>query len=611
MKRSSKHPVYLDITSVESLETRTSVSSSIYIFIALVVSFLLLIAIFNLQVVKGSKLKDRSDKNIISTKYFAPSRGMFFDSNGLTLAGSEVYYDLYLRKKIYSEEELVAISQKVAEINPVKFNLNLDLINHTNSDLKIINFLTEEEALEFETLTKEEKSIYLVRGEKRYYNYPEPFAHVIGYTGFVSGEDLLRDAYYSPTDQIGKYKLEALYEDSLRGVKHKSVFIGETEIKQDGEAGENYTLTLDSKWQRALYYALEDYNNRLGGAGGAGVIIDTSNGKLKALVSFPGFNTNSFVSGTTDDYLIDLIESRNKPLVDKSIGAQAAPGSIFKLITSYTLLESGVVDKDTRYFSNRCIKLGDSDFCEFGKFFYGDMNIERAITKSSNLFFCENMLKFEKEYGIEKFILDAKKFGIGSKTGIDLPGEISGNMDSPDYKRKVFNLTWFSGDTCNAAIGQGSIVVTPIQMAMVAATIQNGGNYFKPQLVEKITDSKGRVVSQFQPKILKKIEISDETRNIILSGMYSAAHSPEGTVYVFLNNAPGNIYVKTGSAETVETINKVSYPRVEGWAIGLFEYENNTYAYSIFLNYSGGGYYVAPVIEKFTRCLYSNFEGCY
>lgn len=610
MRRRRIERTYLDITNEESPEILINLSSRLYFFVITVITFILILSMFNLQVVNGVLYADRSKNNITSTKYFAPSRGLIFDSNGYALAQNEIYYDLYLNKKHYSNDDIANLTKILDEGFPSK-DLLVDLngINDQNSDIKILDYLTEDEANMFEEVLESDNSFYLAKGEKRVYKYPLEFSHLLGYTGKVNEEDLKKEGYET-TDHIGKYKLEAYLEDGLKGIKHKSVFVGETEIKQDGEAGQNYTLTIDNRWQRALYNSLQDYNHRLGGAGGAGVIIDTENGKVKALVSFPGFDANQFVTGAASSYLDELANSRNKPLVDKSIGAQAAPGSIFKLITSYTLLQSGIVDRNTRYFSNRCIKLGSSDFCEFGRFFYGDMNIERAITKSSNLFFCEHMIRYENEFGIAGFVNSAKQFGIGYKTGIDLPGEISGNMDSPEYKKTVFNLGWFTGDTCNAAIGQGSIVVTPIQMAQVVATIQNGGKFLKPQLIEKTTDSKGRVISSFEPEVLRTIEMSEETRNLILSGMYSAAHNPEGTVYVFLNNVPGNIYVKTGSAETVETIDGIQHPRVEGWAIGLFEYENKTYAYSIFLNYSGGGYYVAPVIEKFARCLYSDFAGC-
>ena len=164
-------------------------------------------------------------------------------------------------------------------------------------------------------------------------------------------------------------------------------------------------------------------------------------------------------------------------------------------------------------------------------FFYGEMNIIRALYKSSNLFFCTNLLNLYHNNELQKFVEAANMFNIGHKTGINLLGEIDGNMDSPEYRKASLGLDWYEGDTCNAAIGQGAVVVTPIQMAMVASTIANSGVYYQPNIIDKITDPFGNIIQKNDPIIEKRIPISQKTLDLINQGMHDVAYFSDGTVY--------------------------------------------------------------------------------
>ena len=229
----------------------------------------------------------------------------------------------------------------------------------------MLSNLTSEQAFNLQNDQKDLDDLYFDNTYKRQYLNPVTFAHIVGYTGTIAEEDLGNG--YESNDQIGKYKLELQLEDQLKGIKGKMVSIGGIQTQEDSIPGDNVYLTIKTDWQNALYDILGEEVEYFGAAGGGGAIVDDSNGNVVALVSYPGFNSNLFVQGidsaTYEGYLTD----REKPLVDKALSFQAAPGSSFKLITAYTLLENNIIDENTTYYSNRCINLGTSNFCEYGQ----------------------------------------------------------------------------------------------------------------------------------------------------------------------------------------------------------------------------------------------------
>lgn len=575
-------------------------------FCLIIVTFLVLLYRGSqLQVISSAEYYDSSITISTAKEYVSSQRGLFLDRELDILAKNTPSYALYLYNKEYLPDDFELIEKVLLDNGISYLDLKSSIIN-SKYDIKVTENLESSRIEKLKSSSEFNKYFYLINTQKREYLYPEEFSHVIGYTGKTVAEDLKSN--YSQFDQIGKYKLELKYENDLKGTKGLRYSFDGIENYIPAEAGSNIQLTIDKDWQVALYKIIKKYSEEYNSAGGAGVIIDNSTGEVLAIVSYPGFDTNLYINGISAEKHEDYLNNRKLPLIDKSLSLQIAPGSTFKIITAYTLLENNIVDESTTYFSNRCLENANFDFCEYQKYFYGQMNIVRALYKSSNLFFCVNSLKLEQQGNLAKLFESEKLFGLGQLTGIDLPGELPGNIDTPEYKKEVFNLGWYSGDTCNAVIGQGSNTVTPIQVALVAQAISNKGRVYQPRVVSRLTDIYGNTIRTFNSNILRDIPISDSTYNLINEGMYNVANNWDGSVYYFLNGLPGNLRVKTGTAEASEilfdgSINNTTH----GWIMGNFDFNGKTYSFANVLNLGGGGFYVGQITRDFINCLYSDF----
>ncbi|MFS8131289.1 MAG: penicillin-binding transpeptidase domain-containing protein [Candidatus Dojkabacteria bacterium] len=541
-----------------------------------------------------------------------PMRGNFFDRNGVQLTSSQEVFSIKINKVSLNIDKIANIAKFIQD-NKFDFTSNSTVVTQL-SDEKITSVsiidLTDSQAKLFKD-TYPDNSFYNVSFvTRRYYNFPYEYTHTIGYVGKATEEDLKNG--YSNDDYVGSYKMEFQYEDLLKGTKGKKYYVGDVEVQQNPEPGDNINLTIDNNWQTLLYRLLAKHSEEDNAAGGGGAIIDDSNGEVVTLASFPGINTNDLLTGISADNYQALLNDRDAPFNDKAVNSPDAPGSIFKIITGYNLLQNGVVDRSSTFLSQGCLNLGGGyNFCEYGKQQFGFENIERALYKSSNMFFCNYLLQQYKNSGFDSFKNSANLFNIGQKTDIDLIGENAGIMDSPEYRKETTSLNWFDGDTCNTAIGQGSILVTPIQMAMVASTIANRGVYYQPHILKNVQDVYKNIVKQIDPTVAKTIPISDETLGLINSGMSQVANNPEGTVYYFLHDLPGNLRVKTGTAEAYENVNGEQVYRTHGWIVGTFDYNNKSYSLAFHLRYGGGGFLIGNLLKEFVRCVYANnAPGC-
>ena len=545
---------------------------------------------FKVQFTKGSELKSESINFIVSQENVDAPRGLILDSEGRVLAQNELVYDVYIRydkNLLESYNKLKSLKIESLFLKDIDTSLRRDqkVIANVSSDL--VKTLKETNLNNLEFYPK-----YI-----RNYLYPEEFSHVIGYTGPVDQNDINNGS--KPNSLKGKYRVEKLYEDELKGIPGELIKEGLSQIKINSKPGSNIHLTIDAKWQNSLYALMKDYSKKYNAAGGAGVVMNAKTGELKALVSFPGFNTNQIVRGISKEDFDSLESSRDKPLLDKATGSAFTPGSIFKVITSYSLLNNKVIDSFSTFFSNQCINLGIGyNFCEFNKNFYGQLDLKKALEKSSNLFFCNYALELDNKKGILQFIEAAKSFGIGKPTEIEFENENIGNMDSPEYKASLSGEKWFDGDTCNIAIGQGSILVSPIQMAVALSILNNDGKKVKPYFIDYI-ESQGNF-KYFKPEIVDTVLDFDENYvEEINTGLSGVAYNYESPVFGFLKDLNYNVKAKTGSAETVEFIDGKQFDRVHSWIIGTFDYNGEMFTFSFFQRYGGGGYYITPLLRDF------------
>jgi len=559
-----------------------------------VISIILIVYSSLLNLDTGSAYAFESRSLLTLRESASPERGLFLDRNGQVLTENSQVFDVFIKRE-KADEDLIA---KINE----QYELNLSFDSENLSDIKALDSLSKDQLNNWDQmLLQYEEVFYLKSYFIRNYTYPYLTSHLIGYIGEPDATDISKGK--KPNILIGKYRLENQLESYLEGKAGRDISSELSNQSYSNIPGNNVYLTIDIDWQSKVYELLEDYNSRYGANGGAGVIIDTANGEVVSLVSYPSFNSNELFGQESSFYLSNLQEEVQKPLIDKAVSLSFTPGSIFKTFVSYYLLENSIVNKEDIYNSTGCITIGTNEFCEFGKNIYGLMNIERALVKSSNLFFC-NYLSTQTVKSFNNLTNLASKLRLGELTGIDINGEAIGNIDSPEYKKAVLDEAWFLGDTCNLAIGQGAVTVTPLQMANLMNIFQNYGNYYPPHIVKNIISSEGEIV-EYKHNEKSNLDLNKEYIDMIFEGMKGVAYNPESATYYFLNDLPNNIRAKTGSAETVEKIGNQFENRTHSWIIGLFDYKGKTYSFCFFQQYGGGGYYVTPLFADFLKYINS------
>jgi penicillin-binding protein 2 len=422
--------------------------------IALVIALILLLGkTFFLQVVQGEYYRNLSDLNRIKTITIYAPRGTIMDRNGKPL----VYNVPGFRQTVNGETKLI-------------------------EQEKAIELLAEGKELEIDSL--------------RQYPYKEFMAHLLGYLGQISEDELKSPEFssYNQGDLIGKMGIEKRYEKFLKGEDGKQLAeidsqgkvvrtLGETE----GIPGRNIRLTIDADLQKKAYQALKSKRGA--------VIATTPKGEVLALVSKPSFDPNFFTLG--DDYKVAsagsyqnisevLADTENQPFLNRAISGVYPPGSTFKIITSAAGLENSLIDTRYTVKDTGVIKVGEFSFANWYYTNYGrtdgDVNVVTGLKRSNDIFY----YKLAEKVGLTRLSDMAKKFGIDKRLGIDLDGEAVGNVPSDEWKRKVIGEPWYLGDTYNYGIGQGYLLATPLQVNSWAQVIANNGILYKPYLLKEL-----------------------------------------------------------------------------------------------------------------------------
>jgi penicillin-binding protein 2 len=361
-------------------------------------------------------------------------------------------------------------------------------------------------------------------------------------------------------------------------------------------------LTLDLELQRiaetALRQGMAKVSEKLGHAVKSGVVVvlNPQTGELLASVSLPTYDNNLFARGIGQDDLTRLYEDPYTPLINHAVGGQYPPGSTFKIVTAATGLEEGVVSQYTTLFDPGRIVLYNQPFVCWKASGHGNVNVVRALAVSCDVFFYEVGGGYPPNgfagLGIDRLANYAQAFGFGAPTGTGLPGEASGLIPTEKWKRLTYSELWTLGDSYNAAIGQGFVVVTPLQLANAFAALANGGTLYQVQLVREVRQGE-ELVQGFEPHVLGQIPVSPENLALVRQGLREAVTSPGGTAW--LANLPDvEVAAKTGTAEFCDNIavkegfckNGQTLP-THAWFAAFAPYEQPEIAVVVFL-YNGG-----------------------
>jgi len=458
-------------------------------------------------------------------------------------------------------------------------------------------------------------------------------AHILGYMGRMPEEradQYLSDRsyLYEPDDIVGLAGLEATQEALLRGQKgqkHVEVDAFEREVAVISQVpplqGYNLKLTIDVELQRATEQALWEWMQKANSQVGVAVALDPRDGAVLAMASLPNFDNNLFSGGISFEDYERLSTDKRRPLINQAVSGMFPPGSTFKLVPATGALEEGVINESMRfscggilYLPNRFApsdaSLAQPFYCWRGGG-HGSLNVVGGIANSCNIFFYQVTGGYGNFQGLGIDLLGkwALRYGYGAETGIELTGEVPGLIPTDKWKRHTYGESWMTGDTYNAAIGQGFVLATPLQVANTTATVANRGTVMRPQLVYQVMDNEGDIVKQLEPEPIQELGASQHTLELVRRGMLDAVE--RGTAP--LARVPGiAVAGKTGTAEYAEfddngrliTDSKGNLPK-HAWFTGFAPYDDPEIAVAVFL-YGGdeGSRVSAPVSAAIMRAYF-------
>ncbi|MGA1845417.1 MAG: penicillin-binding protein 2, partial [bacterium] len=461
--------------------------------------FLLVSRIWYLQVVRGEEYRSLSEGNRIRLKRLRAPRGLLLDRNHKVLVQNRPSFTVSIVPEDVNDMDavLTVLSQligtppeEVRQIIKASPSLPFEPIT-IKSDLSFREVaLLEEHCNELPGVTVDVE-------DKRFYPQQSLASHLLGYMGEINPKQIKQEKfrYARPGDLIGQAGLEKVANSYLMGQdggKHVEVDAEGRELRTIGYLapipGQNIILTIDLELQKRM-------EEILGERCGTLIAMDPQNGNILGMVSRPAFNPNLFAKGISRAEWFDLVNNPKDPLQNRAIMAHYPPGSIFKIVVAAAGLETDAIDEWSTFFCGGYITSGNWVFYCWKKGGHGDLSIHDAIVHSCNSFFYQ----LGSRLGIDTIAQFARDYGLGRQTGIILPGENAGLIPDSQWKRDTIGTSWYPGETITASIGQGYILVTPIQLVCLISAFANGGYLYTPRIIQSLETPEGIVVEEFPP----------------------------------------------------------------------------------------------------------------
>lgn len=558
---------------------------------------------FWLQIVSGDEYFAAAEDNRIKVEYNKAHRGIIVDRNGKVLVNNLFGFSVSLLPADLPDDE-AALNQELATLAAI-LNLPLEQINERLQGGKkypyvpvlITTAVSYDASMMIKIRSEELPGVELNVDAWRQYPITESLSHILGYVGKIDADtyEKVSDSYLLD-DNIGKSGLEKQYESYLRGVhgtKRIEVDAAGREKKvvsqNEAVAGDNIILSIDADLQEKIYAILKA---KIPSGRAAVIVSNPQTGEILALVDYPSYDNNLFTGGIkADDYKKLLADERN-PLFARSIFGEYPSGSTVKLVYAAAALEEKIITRATTVLSTGGLYVGQWSFPDWKAGGHGVVNVTKAIANSVNTFFYYVGGGYGDfpGLGLERMIKYLKMFGLGSATGIDLPGERSGFVPDAEWKKKNKNEIWFIGDTYHLAIGQGDLLVTPIQVHNYLCAIANGGKLLSPRLAlaAVLPDNS---IKYFSTKLLRQVAVSAENLAIVREGMREAVTAGSARA---LNSLPVAAAGKTGTAQWR------SDKQNHAWFVGFAPYDNPTFAITVLVEEGGEGSSIAVPIAKET-----------
>jgi penicillin-binding protein 2 len=612
---------------------------------------------WQLQIVQGGEYVEQAERNRFRLKSIDAPRGVIYDRAGRLLAGNVPSFTVSVVPADLPEEDEEYVFQRLSTLLDVPISIRdercggmeeadrLHLregeeyepepqlmervqagrdapfvpVQVKSNVARDLAFMIEEERLDLPGVIVEIEPL-------REYISGTLFAHITGYVGHIPEQDLesyveRRDDDYDPNDVVGLTGVELSYEEQLRGSKgerHVEVDVTGREIQTVGSPvepvpGNNVVLSIDAELQAWVAEALQRGIKGAGSESGVAIALDPRSGEILAMVSLPSYDPNLFIGGISEEEYSKLSEDPLHPLVNHAISGQYPPGSTFKVVTASAGLEEGIVTRTSLLFCPGTIWIPHRfapDNPELAQPFncwlktgHRSLSMVEAIAQSCDIYFGLLAGGYGEFEGLGQEALHnyGVYFGLGDPTGIDLPGESAGLVPDETWKRLTYGETWVTGDTYNAAIGQGFILTTPLQILNATAAIANGGSLYRPTVVREIRDAEGNLVTPFTAHLVRKLPVSPETLGIVKEGMRAAV--THGTAWA-ANLGGVAVAGKTGTAEFPGQRDWEGKLPTHAWFTAFAPFDDPEIALVVFVEGGGEGSTVAVPIAAEILSLY-------
>jgi penicillin-binding protein 2 len=589
-----------------------SVSKEIYAgrlrivtFIILSTVAILILRLWYIQIVNGPDYRAQSENNRIRLYDVPPFRGMMFDRNGELIVDNRPSFDLFVvpeevrdpEKLSGSFEELIGLAASTVEEK-----LSVEGRKAPFRPLLVKKNLTREELAIIETNLFNLPGTMIQVKPQRHYIYSEFASHVVGYLGEIN-ENQLNSGNYPDNklgDLIGKYGVERKWQNDLNGLR------GEEQVEVDAvgrrlkvisrkppASGYNIGLAIDKDLQ---FVAEEQLKNKKG----AIVAMDPRTGEILAMASSPSFDPNMFLQGMDRSQWSNLLSSKDHPLQNRAIAGQYPPGSTFKIVMALAGLEEGVIDPNEEIFCNGSFTMGNHAYHCWRKQGHGRVNLHRALVESCDVYF----YNLGKRLGVDKIAQYAKMCGLGSVTDFELGFEQQGLIPTSQWKLQRFGIPWQPGETISVAIGQGYVLVTPLQMARLISALFNGGYLYQPSVIKWVGKGDEKIY-RFTPKVLGRLHAREQNLALIRDALIGVVNEPHGTGSGARLKA-FTVAGKTGTAQVLElgkekAVSKEAAAELEdhAWFVAVAPAENPVLALAVLVENGGhGGSAAAPIAKE-------------
>jgi len=602
-----------------------------------------------LQVLQAPAAAQAVVANQIRVVPVTPTRGLILDRNGNPLVNNVVTEEITL-SRVAAQHDSTVIGRLAAVVGETSAQVQAALNNQQYSLYKPVPVLTNaplSDVLYIKEHQSEFPGVSSVQTTQR--NYPQvqlpgpaqgtyPAAQVLGYVGTINTSELQSRAAqgYLAGDAFGQAGLEYQYETELHGIPGQQ----QLEVDPQGQVagilkstpptpGDDIVTNIDTNLQQVADNALATQvqnlrktydpacNNKAGcypaATGGAVVVMSPQTGAVYAMSSFPSYNPSVWVGGiTTAQYAALSDPANNQPLLNRAIDGLYTPGSTFKLNTATAALQTGLISPGFTYYDSGSFKTPGCQYNSTTCIFHnstgdptGSYSVSSALTVSSDDFFYNLGYLFYAQaakYGATPIQDQAAQYGLGELTGIDLPGEAQGRVDSQAVRVKLHaeapkafpNTTWYTGDNIEMAFGQAGTYITPIEQATAYATFANGGTRYAPQVAAAVVSPSGQVVKKIAPQVTGHVALSPSTYQALLTGFTGVVQNSNGTAYGTFEglNFPGGLAGKTGTADTV------AGKEPTAWFVGFGPVADPQYVVVCVIDQAGyGATAAAPVVR--------------